>query len=61
MAKSYESKVKAFKNICSNMAAMIALTAKFQINSGNAEEAGKAAAASARYAFHGFPELREVA
>jgi hypothetical protein len=58
MAKSYESKIKAFKSTCSNMAAMITLTVKFQISQENAEEAGKAAAASARYAFHGFPELR---
>lgn len=59
MAKTYEQKQAAFKNTCRNMAQMITLTAKFHISQENAAEAGKAAAASARYAFHGYPELRE--
>lgn len=58
-AKTYEQKMAAFKNTCKNMAGVIALTAKYQISAGRPDEAGKAAAASARYAFHGFPELRE--
>jgi hypothetical protein len=60
MAKTFEQKQKAFKNTCKNMAALIALTAKYQVSAGRPEEAAKAAAASARYAFHGFPELRET-
>jgi hypothetical protein len=58
-AKTYEQKMAAFRNTCRNMAANIALTAKYQVSAGRPDEAGKAAAASARYAFHGFPELRE--
>lgn len=58
-AKTYEQKMKAFENTCKNMAGVISLTARYQISAGRPEEAGAAAKASARYAFHGFPELRE--
>lgn len=59
MAKTYEQKMKTFRNTCANMAQMITLTVKFQISQENASEAGKAAMAAADYAFHGYPELRE--
>lgn len=58
-AKTYEQKMKAFKANCSNMAQMITLTVKFQVSQENSVEAGKAAKASASYAFHGYPELRD--
>lgn len=57
-AKTYEQKMKKFKATCSNMAQMITLNVKFHITQENSVEAGKAAKASASYAFHGYPELR---
>lgn len=59
MAKSYESKVKAFKATCSNMAQLITNQVKFQISQENAQAAGQLAHDAARYAFQGDPGLRE--
>jgi hypothetical protein len=58
---AYEKKVAKFKNECRNMAGLEVLNMKFQISSENADAAGHFAARAARWAFHGYPELREEA
>jgi hypothetical protein len=60
MAKTYEQKLKAYKNQCVNMAGLEVLNVKYHISSKDAKAAGHFASRAARWVFEAHPELREV-
>jgi hypothetical protein len=57
---SNERKMSKFRATCKNMAGLSTGMAKFCVASEKADEAGFHAAAAARWAFHGYPELRDT-
>ena len=60
MAKSYEQRMKDFRNTCVNHATALTVSVKYEIASERPERAGLAAHDAARWAFEAYPELREV-
>jgi hypothetical protein len=60
MAKTYEQKMRNYRNTCINHAQLTTVYVRYQINSERAHEAGILARTSASWAFMAMPELREV-
>jgi hypothetical protein len=61
MAKSYEARLKAYRNTCVNHAQLATVYVKYEIASERPEEAGKQARIAAKWAFEACPDLREEA
>jgi hypothetical protein len=59
MAKTYEQKMRVYRNTCINHSQLTTLYVKYQINSERPYEAGILAKTSASWAFMAMPELRD--
>ena len=61
MAKTFEQKMKAYRNTCINHAQLEVVYVKYEINSERPESAGARARLAASWYFKAFPDAREVA